>query len=449
MYLNFDAFGYELYEQANLPPYAGTPFLNGLLAEGTLFTNATTGIPSLTGPMQTTLLTGAWPAMHGNYYRGYDREANLLRQTGREDTSETLGEVFLAAGLPTASVQQFALLDKGTWWDNGNHLYLEPGPNLAKRVDEALALLDGAPVPSLREAVALAEPPRFLSLYADDLDALGHNEHEVFGLPPAPDEQGRVDRVLQYLTGGYRTSHGLAGLDETLGRFLTALRQKGLYDRALFAIAADHGMTGLSGLSNLPDLLTTISSQGLRVQLLRPGESALPDTQVVVWTVGLEAHLAFREGVTPEAQGQLLGALMGKEYYGGHLDREELARRGAHPFSGDLLLWPTPPHHFKIDVMRLYPARGQHDTLDPSAQHIFLALAGPGVRKGVRLDTPVFAVDLAPTLAHLMGLPAPAGAQGRVLTEALENPETPENSGPSENPDGEENADVPAQGAGS
>jgi arylsulfatase A-like enzyme len=421
LYLNWDAFGYDLYERANQPPYPGTPNLNRLLAEGVLFTDVSSGVPSLTAPMQTTLLTGAWPAVHGNYHRGYDREANLLRQTDRGNAAETLGEVFARAGLPTASVQQFVLLDRGTWWDNPRHLYLEPGGDFAQRVARTVDLLRGLPVKSQAEWVIMPELPRFLAVYADDLDALGHNERPVFGQPVALDEAGRRDRTLRHLTGKDPATSSQGGMDEQLGQLLQVLRDLGVYDRTVIALASDHGMTGFSGPSSLLDLVATVAELGWRVQRLQPGESALPDTQVVIWTAGLQVHLAFRVALPPEEYERVAAALAVKEYYGGHLDRAELARRGAHPDSGDLLVWPTPPYHFKGDALRCYPARGQHDTLDPSSHRPFLALAGPGIKRGVRFGEPVSLVDLAPTLAYLMNLPAPAHAQGRVLAEALAN----------------------------
>ncbi|HHW13705.1 MAG TPA: hypothetical protein GXX28_02055, partial [Firmicutes bacterium] len=51
-----------------------------------------------------------------------------------------------------------------------------------------------------------------------------------------------------------------------------------------------------------------------------------------------------------------------------------------------------------------YPARGQHDTLDPTSAHVFLALWGEGVRPGQRVATPVRLIDLAPTLAALLAM---------------------------------------------
>ncbi len=50
----------------------------------------------------------------------------------------------------------------------------------------------------------------------------------------------------------------------------------------------------------------------------------------------------------------------------------------------------------------------------------FLMFVGPGVRQGVSSDGAVSLLDVAPTVAHLMGLEFPY-ARGRVLVQALEN----------------------------
>ncbi|HJZ83569.1 MAG TPA: alkaline phosphatase family protein [Polyangia bacterium] len=62
-------------------------------------------------------------------------------------------------------------------------------------------------------------------------------------------------------------------------------------------------------------------------------------------------------------------------------------------------------------------ARGHHGSAEPEARRTPLVLAGPGIRPGVRLEARQ--IDLAPTLAVLLGLPLPAPSEGRVLTEAL------------------------------
>ena len=49
-----------------------------------------------------------------------------------------------------------------------------------------------------------------------------------------------------------------------------------------------------------------------------------------------------------------------------------------------------------------------------------LVMAGPGVRRGHRVKRPVWLTDVAPTIAHLMSIPAPATMEGAVLNEALQ-----------------------------
>jgi arylsulfatase A-like enzyme len=47
-------------------------------------------------------------------------------------------------------------------------------------------------------------------------------------------------------------------------------------------------------------------------------------------------------------------------------------------------------------------------------------IGGPGIRSGQPIASPVSIMDTAPTLAHLLGLTAPAEWRGRVIEEALE-----------------------------
>jgi predicted AlkP superfamily phosphohydrolase/phosphomutase len=49
-----------------------------------------------------------------------------------------------------------------------------------------------------------------------------------------------------------------------------------------------------------------------------------------------------------------------------------------------------------------------------------LIINGPGVKQGFKLQKQVNLIDLAPTLAHLLDIPKPANAQGRVLHEIFE-----------------------------
>ena len=52
----------------------------------------------------------------------------------------------------------------------------------------------------------------------------------------------------------------------------------------------------------------------------------------------------------------------------------------------------------------------------------FLVMAGPDYRRGYRMDRTAWVVDVAPTIAHTMGLPYPRDSEGAVLHQALAEP---------------------------
>lgn len=52
--------------------------------------------------------------------------------------------------------------------------------------------------------------------------------------------------------------------------------------------------------------------------------------------------------------------------------------------------------------------------------HGIFILHGPGIRKGKRIEG-AHIMDMAPTILYLLGLPAPKGFDGKVLTDALES----------------------------
>ena len=65
--------------------------------------------------------------------------------------------------------------------------------------------------------------------------------------------------------------------------------------------------------------------------------------------------------------------------------------------------------------------RGWHPFDDESGWTMPLVIAGPGVRKGVRIEY-AEQIDIVPTLCYLSGVQPPANAGGRILTEALTSP---------------------------
>jgi arylsulfatase A-like enzyme len=98
--------------------------------------------------------------------------------------------------------------------------------------------------------------------------------------------------------------------------------------------------------------------------------------------------------------------------------------------TGDLVVFAAPPAQFDApDPRRIVspsPLHGQHGYLPDTADATLnvnmrppLVLAGPGVRRGATIRGGR-AVDIAPTLAALLGIEPPRDADGRVLAEVFE-----------------------------
>ena len=69
------------------------------------------------------------------------------------------------------------------------------------------------------------------------------------------------------------------------------------------------------------------------------------------------------------------------------------------------------------------PIIAKHDFEDgDDVPGVFVAM-GPGIKKGTRVvGLPMSVFDIAPTILHLYGIPAPKQMKGRVLTEIFEGP---------------------------
>lgn len=205
------------------------------------------------------------------------------------------------------------------------------------------------------------------------------------------------------------------------------------------AVGADHGMAGTSA-SYYPNQV--LRQAGLLV-LGKDGQPDLKKTKalypaldgafVVVNKVGRkggwvkaadvpkvldQVEAAFRKAQAPD----------GKPYVTGFLraDTDEARNLGiGGPRAGDLYLDLAPGLYFdpKLDAraptspMEAGRAGHVYDPRRPD-MHAIMGFAGPGVKGGVALG-PVRNSDLAPTVCKLLGIPAPAQATGRVLTEAL------------------------------
>ncbi|MCL5076317.1 MAG: alkaline phosphatase family protein, partial [Chloroflexi bacterium] len=69
--------------------------------------------------------------------------------------------------------------------------------------------------------------------------------------------------------------------------------------------------------------------------------------------------------------------------------------------------------------------QGVHHCYLPTAKYsgcsvqAILVMAGPGTKRGYRLPVPPWTVDVTPTIAHLLGIPAPAQSEGNIISNAF------------------------------
>ncbi len=409
IYINWDGFAYDFYEWANSPGGPGTPVLNYLASRGALYTNAHTGLPGTTVPMQTSIVTGAWPAVHGNTRLYYDSCLNIVRQMDRENSSETIAEVVAESGLSSASVQQFTLYRRGTWPDDPSHLYVQPSGSWHNRVAEAIKILKQEAV-TLGDGrlVVVPEIPQFLAIYADDLDTIGHNQGISYGFSLAFDHEAWRDRLIRKL----------AYMDSDLGLLVAALSDLGIMERTAIILTSDHGMSHFEGETSLPDVLDTLGALGYTPEILSAGDKASPHTDIVLVGGDLSLQFYFRRNITLPEYNEIIDTLKEKPYFGGYLSFHELAKHGAHPDLGSLLIWAKPPHHFEPGNL-LLRVGGHHNSGDESSRRVFMLLSGAGIKPGIVVDRPASIIDVAPTMSHLLGVREPADSMGRVLEEAI------------------------------
>ncbi|WP_084470064.1 alkaline phosphatase family protein [Jiangella gansuensis] len=369
-----------------------TPNLDQLTRRGVLGT--TTGcFPSITNTSWASVATGAWPRTHLNTPYFLDPSTGRAVSQNRTLEAQSIAEAVAAAGGTVASVQFFIVQNHGVVFGDPRALYVQPGGTGPARFDVAVDILHGRPVRSGSTTVTVEEPPTLLAVYADDLDALGHREGaESPAMGPT-----------------------LAGLDAALGRLVQATKDVGIYGSTAFVILGDHGMTtftrGFGGLA-----LTALTEAGFTPEFVSPGAAPAASTDVALVVGGVASVHLLGAARTADGIARARAALEAVEPVERVYDRADLDAFGASPLLGDLVAEPAAGWSFGMEDPD--GPRGYHGRT--GEREAALLVAGRGVSPRARLDQARH-VDIAPTIAALLGIPAPAQAEGRVLDEALQH----------------------------
>jgi predicted AlkP superfamily pyrophosphatase or phosphodiesterase len=403
------------------------PNLRKLAAEGASAKAMTVSNPSITWINHTTLVTGVQPRKHGVLFNGL-----LVRQgDGKPPKIEqwvdktrlvfapTIYDVAHEAGLTTAESDWVAVTRAKTITWSFPELPTAEGPVEKEMIaagvikPEHIAWMQLGPQRKsvtfldnmwTRAAIHIfkTHKPNLLMFHTLNTDATHH----------------------RYGPASMASYTALAYADRLVGDLVQAVDESGLRERTTFFIATDHGFKKVTQFI-YPNVV--LKQAGL-VRALGP---SINTCDACVMTQG---GMAFVYITNPARKAELLPKL--KELFTQTegvervVDGSEGPTLGMplpeeNPGMGDLVLYPKPGYSFSASVAGdkiTGPTEnygGSHGFLasDPELDGIFIA-SGRGIKKGAVLDRTAN-LDVAPTMAKLMGLKMPA-MDGRVLEEILE-----------------------------
>jgi hypothetical protein len=239
-------------------------------------------------------------------------------------------------------------------------------------------------------------------------------------------EQGRPGLIMSWWHGADHAGHAhgpdaqetraaLAAQDRALGTLLAGLDAREAWGEVTLIVVSDHGMTRYT---KTLDVSALLREAGVRARVIH----ALAVAQI---------YLKRRED-EPRA----LAALHAAGLAAWPSAEIPAALRYRNARAGDLLALAEPPLALIPDddrsvrfgglarlFGRAFGAHGYDPARFPEMHGIFVAL-GRGVPAGARLPR-VRAIDVAPTVARLLGIDAPASAEGAALEALSPSPPSP------------------------
>jgi predicted AlkP superfamily pyrophosphatase or phosphodiesterase len=409
---------------------AEMPNLRAIAQRGAVADGMLTSFPSVTWPSHTSLVTGTHPARHGvignsvwnrrdNRSVQYIGDPVLTKQQAIR--VPTLYDVAHEAGLSTASV---------IW----------PCSNGATTLDYVI------PDSNKPELHARYTTPGFAEELAGvgiDISPLGEwgwgkqysTQRDVLYTQTTLHllRKHRVNLILVHLITPDGVEHGfgpntpqayeaVAESDQRLGEIWAALQQPPFAGRSTMFIVSDHGFAEYRkrirpnvALKELGLIETDEKNKvtGRKAWCVAQGGSAF-------------IYVLDNEG-KPDVTAKLVGELAKLEGVLEVLTPAEFTKLGvpgpdSNPEAPDLVLTTGPGYSFDGSVTS--PAVVETDTLlgthghdpRPDYMHATFVAAGAGIKSGTKLQV-INNVDVAPTIAHLLGLDL--DSDGRILTEAL------------------------------
>jgi hypothetical protein len=365
-------------------------------------------MPARTNPNHASLLTGTYPAAHGITGNAFWNRA-LREPVAKLDAAELLEveSLFTVAERAGTDLITFAAFAK---------------PKLARLF---------AGVPGRQRPPDTLWSPTWAPETARD-PATGYTR-DVDTMAAALRAMARdePDLAVVNLADVDRTAHGhgidspecheaVAGADRSLGRLVEHLKALGRWQRSVVFVTSDHGFQRASMAGSVIDLAPRLEAEvrGVRfapdggvghlyAERLASDATALGDSAAAV---GQAAAIArSMPGVA-----EVLARLPGTEVP--PLDGVHADWHLGHQRTGELLLVAAPGYQFANGADPALP--GNHGRPEDADVPLFVtggSAAIVGVKNGAE---PPAIVDVAPTIASLLGLPLPRRVDGKAVPEA-------------------------------
>ncbi len=375
-----------------------------------VFAAAHAVLPTRTNPNHVSLLTGAYPSAHGITGNAHWRRTAEAPAEKLDDPALIEVETLFTVASETApELETVGVFGKPKL----AHLFTavagrQRAPDVLWSAEQASPAgrdpttgysFDSATVSALLLAAADREPDLAV-VNLSDVDRAAH------GHGPDSEECGRA----------------IAGADAAIGRLVDQLRALGRWDRSVLIVTADHGFTDLAPTAERPYPVISFGRDLLRAEVT--GVHVVADGGIEhVYADGLAAD-ASEAG---DAAARL--ARVAEVAHGVPGITEVLARLPVtgvpsletlhpdwhlgHPRSGELLLVAAPGYEF-LDPFDQADAclRGNHG--GPGEATVPLVVSGGSERltRAPAGTAPPSAVDVAPTIATLLGLRPPRRVDG-------------------------------------
>lgn len=394
------------------------PNIRRLEREGTVAEAAMSVSPSVTYPAHTTMITGVNPRRHGITANRFldPLDPGQMRGEGAfvfyEDIrAPTLFDAVRAGGGTSGAVWwpvsaggpmdwNFPDLDAETLHDVRLLLHFS-SPEvraLAGKPENLLGAGEDTELDELRTRVALAflaHRPRLLAVHLIALDTSSHAHG-----PYSPEALAALEAD-----------------DRHLGTILAAVRDAGLAADTVVALTSDHGFLPCER-EVRPGVL--FAALGL---LEADDQGKLASWAAYPWTDGGDVAVYLNPAApagTAARVDRALDLLRTLPGYGVHrvYQGDELDRMQGHP-GAYAVLDAEPGFYFSEKLSGVVVSngtlRGTHGH-DPSRPELLasLVVSGPGIRAGARIPQ-VRLLDIAPTLARILGVDLGAQVEGRLL----------------------------------